>query len=91
MNNCKSPLKLTWDEEYRIYEEYGIYKVNKTGIQSGEYVDKRVADELLAACEWAKEQFKRLADDGRYPEFMLTQNGGNGIMPIISAIKLANN
>lgn len=85
MNNCKSPLKLTW------YEEAWQYKVNKPRDQSGEYVDKRVADELLAACEWAKEQFKRLADEGRYPEFMLIQNGGNGIVPIISAIKLANN
>jgi len=45
--------------------------------------------ELLNACKWALEQFKRLADEGRYPEFMLTQNGGEGVMPLVTAIKLA--
>lgn len=65
------------------------YKVSKSNDQTGEYVDKKVADELLAACKWAKEQFKKLADEGCYPEFMLSQNGGEGIMPLINAINLA--
>ena len=41
--------------------------------------------ELLEACIWAKEQFKRLADEGRYP-FLLQ---GNGLMKLIGAINLA--
>lgn len=47
------------------------------------------APDLLAACNWAVNQFKRLADEGRYPEFMMSQNGGEGCMPIVSAIKKA--
>jgi hypothetical protein len=47
------------------------------------------APELLRACIWAKEQFKRLADEGNYPEFMLGQNGGEGIMPLVRAINSA--
>jgi len=65
------------------------YRVNKPGEQDGLYVDKAVADELLLACEWAVIQFKRLADDGKYPEFMFQQNGGVGIMPLVEAINLA--
>lgn len=44
-------------------------------------------NELLEACIWAEQQFKRLAEDGRYPEFMLTQNGGDGFMPLVKAIE----
>ena len=84
MNNCKEPLKLTYSPQLFVG-----YKVSKPNDQTGEYVDKKVADELLAACEWAKEQFKKLADEGRYPEFMLSQNGGEGVMPLVNAIKLA--
>lgn len=47
------------------------------------------ASELLNACKWAKEQFMRLANDGLYPEFMLTENGGDGVMPLVRAIKSA--
>ncbi len=43
-------------------------------------------DKLESACLWAKDQFKRLADEGRYPEFMLAENGGEGIMPLINAL-----
>lgn len=40
-NNCTNPLKLTWKEsEWK-------YKVNKPLNQSGEYVDKSIADALL--------------------------------------------
>ena len=42
---------------------------------------------LIDACKWAIEQFKRLADEGRYPEFMLAKNGGVGIMPLVKAIE----
>lgn len=45
--------------------------------------------ELLKACQWALDQFKRLADEGCYPEFMLSKNGGEGVMPLVNAIKLA--
>lgn len=85
MNNCKNPLKLTYSPQLLVG-----YKVSKPNDQTGEYVDKKVADELLSACEWAKAQFKRLADDGNYPEFMLSQNGGQGVMPIVNAIKIAS-
>ncbi len=47
------------------------------------------APELLEACKWALEQFKRLADEGHYPQFMLQQNGGQGVMPLVNAIDLA--
>jgi len=45
--------------------------------------------ELLNACKWAMEQFKRLADEGHYPAFMMLENGGEGVMPLVNAIKLA--
>jgi hypothetical protein len=80
-NNIKNPLTLSWDGS--------VYKVNKPDDQCGEYVSKEVADELLAACKWAKEQFLKLADQGKYPEFMLQQNGGNGVMPLSNAINKA--
>jgi len=83
MNNCKTPLKLTTPETFEGY------KVNKPNDQTGEYVDKEIADELLEACQWAIEQFKRLADEGHYPEFMLQQNGGEGVMPLVKAINNA--
>jgi hypothetical protein len=47
------------------------------------------APELLSACQWAVDQLKRLADEGKYPEFMLSENGGQGMMPLILAIKNA--
>ena len=47
------------------------------------------APELLRACIWALEQFKKLSDEGKYPEFMLEQNGGEGVMPLVRAINNA--
>lgn len=47
------------------------------------------APKLLEACKWAVEQFKKLADQGKYPDFMMADNGGNGIMPLVEAIKQA--
>lgn len=47
------------------------------------------APEMLEALIWAKEQFKRLADEGKYPEFMLSKNGGQGVQPIVNAIHKA--
>jgi len=60
---------------------------NKCGLLPSELLAQR--DELLEAAQWAVKQFKRLADEGRYPEFMLSQNGGEGIMPLVNAIKKA--
>lgn len=79
-NNCSNPLTLKFGSEY---------KVDKPGDQSGEYVDKQVADRLLSACEWALSQFKRLAYEGRYPDFMLANNGGSGLVPLVDAINQA--
>ncbi len=39
-NNTSSPLKLRWDDLT------SQYKVNKPNDQSGEYVDKKIADEM---------------------------------------------
>lgn len=47
------------------------------------------APDLLEACLWAVEQFKIIADKGNYPEHLLTENGGDGIMPLVKAIKKA--
>ena len=47
------------------------------------------APDLLEACIWAVDQFKILADKGLYPEHLLTENGGNGVMPLVNAIKKA--
>ena len=47
------------------------------------------APDMLEALIWAKEQFKILSDKGLYPEHLLTENGGNGIMPIVQAINKA--
>lgn len=43
-NNCASPLILTINAGF-----IPGYKTNKSGDQSGEYVDKAIADDLLAA------------------------------------------
>lgn len=51
--------------------------------------DKTAYADLAEACNWALEQFKRLADEGRYPEFMLSNNGGEGVMPLVNALKKA--
>ena len=52
MNNCKNPLKLTW------HEEVNQYKVNKPEDQSGLYVDKAIADLLLAALQNLKARYQ---------------------------------
>jgi hypothetical protein len=43
MNNCRTPLSLNWDNNANQY------KVNKSENQSGLYVSKKVADDLLEA------------------------------------------
>ena len=43
MNNCRTPLELRW------HDFSGQYKVNKAEDQSGQYVSKKVADDLLEA------------------------------------------
>jgi hypothetical protein len=48
-NNISSPLTLRWDDAT------SQYKVSKPNDQSGEYVDKKIADEMYEIC---KEIFK---------------------------------
>lgn len=55
MNNCKSPLKLTFSPQLFVG-----YKVNKPNIETCELVDKEIADELLKALQ----ELLPLADDG---------------------------
>ena len=43
MNNCRTPLQLKWDTDTNQY------KVSKPEDQSGLYVSKKVADDLLIA------------------------------------------
>lgn len=43
MNNCRTPLQLKWDTN--TYQ----YKANKPEDQSGRYVSKKIADDLLIA------------------------------------------
>jgi len=59
MNTCKNPLKIT-------YNPHTGYKVNKPNDQSGEYVDKEIADKMLHALIDIRERC--MADD---PEFNL--------------------
>lgn len=56
-NNCKYPLKLSWTN---------CYKVNKPLDQSGLYVDKQIADDLLNALIDLKERCEK-----NDPEFNL--------------------
>lgn len=42
-NNILSPLKLSWNGSE--------YKVNKPNDQSGEYVDKKIVDEMYEICK----------------------------------------
>jgi hypothetical protein len=60
MCNCKIPLALKWDNIS------GQYKVNKPEDQSGLYVSKKVADDLLSALCYLRAQC--MVDD---PEFNL--------------------
>lgn len=46
VNSCSSPLTLT-------RHETELYKANKLLDQSGEYVDKKIADEMKEALEYA--------------------------------------
>jgi len=62
------------------------HKLDATEFENSQL--KKQVEILKNACEWSKEQFKKLADEGRYPEFMLSQNGGEGIMPLVNAINL---
>lgn len=44
---------------------------------------------LLEALKEAKEIIRKLADQGRYPDFLLQKNGGKGIQFMTDAIKQA--
>ena len=43
-------------------------------------------NDLLEAANKSVQIFKRLADEGKYPEFMLAQNGGEGFKFLTQAI-----
>lgn len=60
MNNCKNPLKLKWNNTINQYV------VTKPGDQSGYYVDKMYADDLLRALVNLKERCEK-----NDPEFNL--------------------
>jgi hypothetical protein len=45
--------------------------------------------ELLDACIKSLEVFKQLADAGRYPEPLMAENGGEGLMFLTKAIEKA--
>ncbi len=55
INNCTSPLKLTYSENL-----LAGYKVNKPFEHSGEYVDKAIADEMLDSIKNSYELIKNL-------------------------------
>lgn len=50
-STCQNPLKLRW---------VGEYKVNKSNLNDGEYVDKEIADNLLKALEQAQKRLDYL-------------------------------
>lgn len=68
---------------------YGGYLVAESILKKSDAQLISAAPDMLEALIWARDQFKKLADMGRYPEFMLSENGGEGIMPIINAINKA--
>lgn len=66
-----------------------VHPISQTDDGSSNGKLMAAAPEMLEALIWAKEQFKRLADEGKYPEFMLSKNGGQGVQPIVNAIHKA--
>ena len=61
MNTIKDPLILTWGSSDPIFDE--AYSVNKPGEQSGEYVDKALAEEMLEALETMIEMLDSSEED----------------------------
>lgn len=49
-NTCANPLKLSWNDT--VFQ----YKVNKPQDQSGQYVDKAIADALLKELQELKDR-----------------------------------
>lgn len=48
------------------------------------------APDLLEACKWAMDQFKRMiSSTGIYPENLTQENGGDGFVRIVNAINKA--
>ena len=84
-HTINNPLHLKYNTS-RTPSEYTVNKPNVSADGEIELVSKEVAQELLNACKWAKGVIERLANEGRYPEFLLTEKGGNGIMPLVDAI-----
>jgi len=96
LKHTKGEWTATMDDVYSL--EYGLIgniicdapKSNKS-YENWEANAKLIsaAPDLLESLIWAKEQFKILQDKGLYPEHLLQENGGNGIMPIVNAINKA--
>lgn len=68
-------------------QKMGHQKAVETQIANAKLIAS--APDLLEACQWALKQFEKLSDDGRYPEHLLSENGGNGFTPLVNAIKKA--
>ena len=51
MNHIDNPLKLTWNREY---------KVNKSNIDGGEFIDKEIGVAAMCACHNALLKIKQL-------------------------------
>lgn len=45
-------------------------------------------DEIKAALQYAINVFREGADEGLYPKYALIENGGDGIMPLLKAIRI---
>ncbi len=78
--------KIEAESTAKLIAEAGTI-TNQCGFTPKQLLEQR--NDLLEALIWAKEQFKILQDKGLYPEHLLQQNGGNGIMPIVNAINKA--
>lgn len=77
---------------------YGIeIMMDDFGDHNGYPREQRLADahliaaapDLLEACERALSIFKQLAEVGKYPEMLLQENGGEGLMFLETAISNA--
>jgi hypothetical protein len=62
-NTCENPLKLTYSKQFLVG-----YKVNKPSDQSGEYVDKKIADDLLKALINLRERCTKHDSEFNMPE-----------------------
>jgi hypothetical protein len=71
LNNCKHPLQLSWTDQY---------KVNKPLDQSGLYVDKQIADDLLNALINLKDRCEKNDPEFNLPMVNDAINNAHGII-----------